>query len=70
MSSVPGGFSIADSHEVVFFKRSNGLLPGFEYLSSCPLKVRAQFHAILEAVSKAPHLDSLEAGIGKLCTAN
>ena len=54
MSSVPGGFSIADSHEVVFFKRSNGLLPGFEYLSSCPLKVRAQFHAILEAVSKAP----------------
>jgi hypothetical protein len=48
-----------DEHDVVFFRRHIDddpaeAIPGREFLSACPIPVRAKFAAVLVAVASAP----------------
>ena len=57
--SVPGRPSSSDPHAVVFFKRHadddpQQRAPGYDFLSTCPTKVRATMYAVLTAVAAAP----------------
>lgn len=52
------GPSSDDSHEIVYFRRtgddSSQSIPGREFLSACPPKVRATIRAVLVAVATSP----------------
>ena len=40
--------------DIVFYKTGDGTVPTDEFLDGCPIKVRAQFMAVLDAVAEAP----------------
>ncbi len=40
--------------DIVFYKTADERVPTDEFLDGCPLKVRAQFLAVLDAVAEAP----------------
>jgi hypothetical protein len=55
----PSGLNSDDAHDVVYFRRHRlddprEQSPGREFLSACPVKVRATFRAVLVAVAAAP----------------
>jgi hypothetical protein len=39
---------------IAYYRTSDGLVPGVEFLLSCPTKVAANFFAVLEAVRATP----------------
>ena len=45
---------IADAWEIVYYRQSNGDVPGLAFLDSCPPKVEATMTAVLDAVAVAP----------------
>jgi hypothetical protein len=39
---------------IVYFKTKDGKVPAEDFLDTCPTKIEARFHAVLEAVRDAP----------------